>query len=80
MVYEVPQASIGARAGLAGLRRTHFGELEVGDRIVGLNGTRVKGGDALLEAFERMGVGSTVSLTVARGKETRELQVALGED
>ncbi len=80
VVYEVPQTSIGGKAGLIGLRRANFGAIEVGDRIVGLNGNRVKGGEALLEAFERMGVGSPVSLTVVRGKTTRELQVALGED
>ena len=80
VIYEVVRNSSGARAGLVGLHRVRRGGLELGDRIVKVNGAPVKGGDALLDAFESAGIGQTVVLTVVRGGATREVKVPLEED
>ncbi len=80
IIYEVARNSAGAKAGLVGLHRVRRGGLELGDRIVKVDGKLIKGGDALLDAFEAAGVGQSVVLTVVRGTATREVKVTLEED
>ena len=48
-----------------------------GRRIVAVDGTAVKSEDDVRDAFEAAGVGKTVTLTIARGTNKREVQVSL---
>jgi S1-C subfamily serine protease len=66
-----------ARAGLQGAQVTRARRVILGDRIVGVDGKPVKSEDDLRDAFEAAGVGGSVTLTIARGSERRDVKVAL---
>jgi S1-C subfamily serine protease len=80
VIYEVARGSVAARAGIQGIHRGRLGGLELGDRVVAVNGAPVRTGEALLDAFEAAGVGQTVVLTLARNGGTREVKVTLTEE
>ncbi len=66
-----------ARAGLQGAQVTRARRVVLGDRVVAVDGKPVKSEDDLRDAFEAAGVGRTVTLTVARGRERRDVKVSL---
>jgi S1-C subfamily serine protease len=66
-----------ARAGLQGAQVTRARRVILGDRIVAVNGKSVKSEDDLRDAFEAAGVGGTITLTVVRGQERRDVKLAL---
>jgi len=66
-----------ARAGLQGAQVTRARRVILGDRIVGVDGKPVRSEDDLRDAFETAGVGSSVTLTVVRGRERRDVKVSL---
>jgi S1-C subfamily serine protease len=66
-----------ARAGLQGAQVTPARRVVLRDRIVAVDGKLVKSEDDLRDAFESAGVGGTVTLTVARGRERRDVKVSL---
>jgi S1-C subfamily serine protease len=66
-----------ARAGLQGAQVTRARRVVLGDRIVAVDGKPVKSEDDLRDAFEATGVGGAVTLTIARGRERRDVKVAL---
>ena len=66
-----------ARAGLQGAQSARGRRVVLGDRIIAVDGKPVKNEDDLRDAFESAGVGGSVTLTVARGRERRDVKVAL---
>ena len=66
-----------ARAGLQGAQSARGRRVVLGDRIIAVDGKPVKTEDDLRDAFESAGVGGSVTLTVARGRERRDVKVAL---
>ena len=66
-----------ARAGLQGAENARGGRVKLGDRIVLVDGKPIKDEDDLRDAFEAAGVGGTVTLTVARNNERRDVKVQL---
>jgi S1-C subfamily serine protease len=77
VIRHVEPRSAAARLGLEGLRAGPWGRYYVGDVIVGVDGEAVTSVDDLRDRFERAGVGGRVRLTVRRGRDTFDLEVAL---
>jgi len=76
-IAEVLPDSPAARAGLQGAQSTRARRVVLGDRIVAIDGKPMKSEDDLRDAFEGAGVGGAVTLTVARGRERRDVKVSL---
>lgn len=76
-IAEVVQGSPADKAGLQGAQVVRGRRVVLGDRIVAVDGTPVKTEDDVRDAFEAAGVGKTIKLTIARGRERRDLQVSL---
>ena len=74
---EVLPDSAAARAGLQGAQVTRARRVVLGDRIVAVDGKPVKNEDDLRDAFEAAGIGSTVTLTVVRDRQRRDVKVEL---
>ena len=74
---EVAPDGPAGRAGLQGVQLTRTRRLILGDRIVAVDGKPVKSEDDLRDAFEAVGVGKTVTLTVIRDGARREVRVPL---
>ena len=71
LVLEVPPNSEAAKAGLRGTRRT-FGQLELGDIIVGMDGERVRNEADLFRILEQKKPGQRVKLEVIRGPDMQK--------
>ena len=67
----------GARAGLVGVQITRTRRMVLGDRIVAVDGKPVSSEDDIRDIFEQLGVGATVTLTVARGNDKRDVRIQL---
>jgi S1-C subfamily serine protease len=76
-IAEVVPDGPAARAGLQGAQVTRARRVVLGDRIVAVDGNSVKSEDDLRDAFETAGVGGSVTLTIARGRERRDVKVSL---
>lgn len=79
LVLGVEPGSPAARAGLEPARLSGDGRLLPGDIVTGLGGEPVGGVDDLLAALETHRPGDTVSLSLSREGETREIEIELGE-
>jgi S1-C subfamily serine protease len=66
-----------ARAGLSGAQITRGRRVVLGDRILAVDGKAVRSEDDVRDVFEAAGIGATVTLTVARGEQKREVRVPL---
>jgi S1-C subfamily serine protease len=66
-----------AKAGLQGAQVTRARRVVLGDRIVAVDGKVVRSEDDLRDAFESAGVGATVTITVARDRQRRDVRVPL---
>jgi S1-C subfamily serine protease len=77
VVQEVTPGSPAARAGIEGLRRTRRGDLVLGDVIVAVGGEPVRTIEDLVLAFEEVGVGRRVRLTLERDRRQRTVEVEL---
>ena len=49
----------------------------LGDRILAVDGKAVRSEDDVRDVFEAAGVGATVTLTVARGAQRRDVRIQL---
>jgi S1-C subfamily serine protease len=74
---EVTPNGPAARAGLTGAQMTRGRRVVLGDRIEAVDGKPVRSEDDLRDAFEAAGVGGTVTLTVARARERRDVRIQL---
>jgi S1-C subfamily serine protease len=77
VVHRVVRGGPAEAAGLSGLRGSRRNRVFVGDVVVAVDGTGVRSSDELLHQFESAGVGATVTLTVERDGERREVRVKL---
>ncbi|MBM4266060.1 MAG: PDZ domain-containing protein [Deltaproteobacteria bacterium] len=77
LVLEVTPGSGAARAGLRPTRRDSRGRLELGDRILAVEGARIASSHDLVLALERREEGDTVRVTIARGREQMDVDVTL---
>ena len=77
VVAEVLSNGPAARAGLVGVQITRTRRMVLGDRIVAVDGKPVSSEDDIRDIFEQLGVGATVTLTVARGNDKRDVRIQL---
>jgi S1-C subfamily serine protease len=68
-----------AKAGLRPTRRDGFGEIQLGDIIVAIDGKPIKTKDDLYSTLEAHQIGDSVTVTVLRDDERKDVQVTLGE-
>jgi S1-C subfamily serine protease len=66
-----------ARAGLQGAQISRSRRVTLGDVIVAVDGKPIHSEDDLRDAFENAGVGTTVTLTLARGGAKRDVRIKL---
>ena len=76
-IAEVMPNGPAAQAALQGAENVRGGRVRLGDRIVLVDGKPIKNEDDLRDAFEAAGVGGTVTLTVARNNDRRDVKVQL---
>jgi S1-C subfamily serine protease len=78
-IYQVEEGSPSDQAGLAGIRLTRSRRPRLGDVIVAVDGKKIRNQQDLYDAFEAVGVGGSVRLTVADGQtdKAREVRVKL---
>ena len=77
---EVRPGGPAEKAGLEGVRTDRRGRIvDLGDRIVEVNGKPVESSDDLYHAFDEIGVGGTARLTVIRDHRNREVSLRLIE-
>ena len=76
-IAEVVPGGPAARAGLVGVQVTRARRLVLGDRIVAVDGKPVRSEDDVRDLFEAAGLGATVTLTVARADQKREVRLQL---
>lgn len=66
LVYQAPDGSPAAAAGVRGCSRTGNGDLTLGDIIVGMNGKRVKDYGDIFETLDGLKPGDKVELELLR--------------
>jgi S1-C subfamily serine protease len=49
----------------------------LGDRILAVDGKPVRSEDDVRDVFEAAGIGATVTLTIARGDQKRDVRIQL---
>ncbi|MHC5211280.1 MAG: S1C family serine protease [Planctomycetota bacterium] len=76
-IRSVSEGSAAERAGLVGVRQIANGGFTLGDVILRVGDAPTPDTDRLRNALEAYGVGATVTLTVLRDGETREVDVTL---
>jgi S1-C subfamily serine protease len=76
-VAEVTPNGPAARAGLQGVQVTRGRRIVLGDRILAVDGKAVRSEDDVRDVFEAVGIGATVTLTVARGEQKRDVRLQL---
>ncbi|GLC38494.1 hypothetical protein PLESTB_001731700 [Pleodorina starrii] len=79
LVLEVPPGSPAAAAGLRPTHRDIFGDLVLGDVIVGLDGKPVRSSSDVYDILDEHRVGDRVKLDVVRDGKQTGLTVTLGE-
>jgi S1-C subfamily serine protease len=67
------------RAGIRGAYRNARGEILLGDIITAVDGEAVRSNDDYLSLIEQHEPGDTVTITLRRGDERREVRVRLSE-
>jgi S1-C subfamily serine protease len=77
VVTGVQPGSPAERAGLVPAQRGPSGRIVLGDVVKAVNGKPVRKSEDLFYAFEEVGVGQRVMLTIERGGKSREVQVEL---
>jgi len=77
VIVRVTPGGPAAKAGLRGLRQGWFGQVLLGDVIVGIDGTPVGDTDELGETLEKYKVGETVTVTILRDNRKMSVKVKL---
>lgn len=67
ILMEVQEGGPAAEAGLRGTSRLRNGQIELGDRIIAIEGKKVSNYDDLYNALDERKIGDTVSVTFVRG-------------
>jgi S1-C subfamily serine protease len=74
---EVAPNGPAVRAGLTGVQITRARRIVLGDRILAVDGKPVRSEDDVRDVFEAAGIGATVTLTIARGEQKRDVKIQL---
>ncbi len=77
VIASVVKGGAADKAGLRGIKRTFFGETEVGDVIIGVDGKKVKDADELASELERYEISDEVTITYLRGGKEKTAKVRL---
>jgi S1-C subfamily serine protease len=80
VIMKVPRDGEAFRAGLKGLSRDAFGQVVLGDVIIGIDGTKIGSYDDLYNALENRKIGDAVTLNVVRNGRERKVRLKLGSD
>jgi len=80
-IYQVEEGSPSDQAGLNGIKLTRYRRPRLGDVIVAVDGKKIRNQQDLYDAFEAIGVGGSVRLTVTDGQtdKPREVHVKLSD-
>lgn len=77
VVIEVPRNSNAQRAGLKGVSRNRYGQLILGDIIIGINDIELESYDDLYNALDNFRIGENVILTVKRNDKEKKIRMKL---
>lgn len=75
VIYDVIEGSPAEKVGLEGVKVTRGRRVILGDVIVAAEGKPVRTNEELLDAFDRVGPGKQVTLTVVREGKQRDVKV-----
>ncbi len=79
IIGRVQPGGASARAGLRGITQNRWGEVRLGDIIIGINGKPVSNFDELSNELERYQIGETVTVNILRGEQEMSVRVRLQE-
>lgn len=77
MIYGVEPGSPAEKAGLRGVKRNRFGEIEGGDIIVGINNKDIKNSNDLFLALEKFNPGDKIEIVYKRDEKKQKVQLTL---
>ena len=77
MIYGVEPGSPAEKAGLQGVKRNRFGEIEGGDIIVGINKKDIKNSNDLFLALEKFNPGDKIEIVYKRDEKKQKVQLTL---
>lgn len=67
------------RSGLSGAFRNARGDIALGDVITAIDGQPIRSNDDYLSILEKRKIGQSITVTVRRGEESRDVEVTLSE-
>lgn len=79
VIRTVERGGAAERAGLQGVRESHAGKIQLGDVIVGLAGTPVKGIDNFLAILDKSKIGEKIVVDYLRNGHRKQASVILQE-
>jgi S1-C subfamily serine protease len=79
LIWSVRSGGPAANAGLKGLARTEDGDIELGDIIVAVDGTKIANSDDLYRVMDKHQIGDTVNVDVIRRGRHTTVPVRLTE-
>jgi S1-C subfamily serine protease len=79
-VLQVVSGSPAERAGLRPAQSNGGRRITLGDVIVAIDGKPVKSANEVVSVLDKHEVGDTVTLTLRRGQESRDVPIMLGGD
>lgn len=79
VIASVVKGGAADQAGLKGIKRTFFGETEVGDVITAVDGKKVKTADELATELESHKIGDEVTITYQRDGKEQKAKIRLQE-
>jgi protease Do-like 1, chloroplastic len=79
VIATVVKGGAAEKAGLKGIKRTFFGETEVGDVITAVDGKKVTTADELATELEQHRIGDEVTITIQRDGKEQKAKVRLQE-
>jgi S1-C subfamily serine protease len=77
MIYGVEPNGPADKAGLKGVKRNRFGEIEAGDIIVGINGKDIKNSNDLFLILEKLKVGDKIEIQYKRDEKAQKATLVL---
>jgi S1-C subfamily serine protease len=78
LIYKVQPNSAAAKAGLEGTSRDNEGNIQLGDVIIAVDGKKINSSRDLNAALEPHQVGDTITLTIIRDDQQKDVKVTLG--
>jgi len=79
IIWSAQPGGAAANAGLRGLVQTEDGDVELGDIIVGIDGTKVSNYDDLYKMLDKHQIGDTTNVEIIRRGKRMSVPVRLTE-